>query len=397
MSLKIWTYPNNPRANKGRIAAKYNGVEVTEVPVEMGKTNKTKEFLAMNPLGKVPVLETEDGAIWESNAIARYCARLGDAKLFGNSAIEEAQVDQWLDWVRGEVEVPGAVWLYPIFGLIEENPQATKLAIDDINKAMKTLDTHLKTRSFLVGQRLSLADIVISQTLVTFYKIVFDAGFRKKYQNVNRWFNTCVNQKNFLAVAGPVELCQKAQVAKPVAKPVVEEKKKEEAAPAPAKKKGNPLDALPKSSFDLGEWKRMYSNADDTRSILPWLWENLDLEGYSLWRSDYKYPEDNEVLFKTCNLVTGFCQRMETRKLHNYGFGSILLFGEKDIEIVAGWIFRGKDLPDLLKEVPDYESHKFSPISKDDAAQKAFFEDLLCWDGEFAGMEKKFQQGKNFK
>jgi len=397
MSLKIWTYPNNPRAYKGIIAAKYNGVDVAEVPVEMGKTNKTPEFLKLNPLGKVPTLETPEGSVWESNAIARYCARLGDAKLFGRSAIEEAQVEQWLDWVRGEVETPGAVWLYPIFGLIEENPQATKLAIEDIRKAMDTLDQHLKTRSFLVGERLTLADIVVSQTLTPFYKMVFDAGFRKKYTNVNRWFETCVNQKNFLAVAGKVELCTKAQVAKAPAPKQEAEKPKEEAKPAPEKKKGNPLDSLPKSSFDLEEWKRMYSNADDTRKILGWFWDNIDLEGYSLWRSDYKYPEDNDVLFKTCNLVTGFCQRMETRKVHRYGFGSIGLFGEKDIEITAAWILRGTELPDIVKEVPDYDSHSFVKVDPKDPAQKAFFEDLLCWEGKFEGKTKAFQQGKNFK
>jgi len=35
-------------------------------------TTKTPEFLKMNPIGKVPVLETPDGPIFESNAIARY-------------------------------------------------------------------------------------------------------------------------------------------------------------------------------------------------------------------------------------------------------------------------------------------------------------------------------------
>lgn len=38
----------------------------------MGTDNKTPEYLKKNPLGKVPVLDTPQGAIWESNAIARY-------------------------------------------------------------------------------------------------------------------------------------------------------------------------------------------------------------------------------------------------------------------------------------------------------------------------------------
>jgi len=42
----------------------------------------------MNPLGKVPVLETPDGPVFESNAIARYVARLNNNTLYGSSLIQ---------------------------------------------------------------------------------------------------------------------------------------------------------------------------------------------------------------------------------------------------------------------------------------------------------------------
>merc|ERR1711934_1122708 len=61
---------------KSLVAALYNGVTI-QVPTnfQMGKDNKSAEFLAMNPNGKVPVLATPEGAIWESNAIFRYVMR----------------------------------------------------------------------------------------------------------------------------------------------------------------------------------------------------------------------------------------------------------------------------------------------------------------------------------
>lgn len=52
-ALKLYTYPNNKNAFKGLIAAQYVGAKVEIVPVEMGKTNKTPEFLKLNPFGKV--------------------------------------------------------------------------------------------------------------------------------------------------------------------------------------------------------------------------------------------------------------------------------------------------------------------------------------------------------
>jgi len=54
----------------------------------MGVSNKTTQFLDMNPLGKVPVLETPDGPVFESNAIARYVARLNNNTLYGSSLIQ---------------------------------------------------------------------------------------------------------------------------------------------------------------------------------------------------------------------------------------------------------------------------------------------------------------------
>ncbi|XP_044417359.1 uncharacterized protein [Triticum aestivum] len=55
------------------IAAEYSGVNVELVKdFQMGVSNHTPDFLKMNPIGKVPVLETPDGPVFESNAIARY-------------------------------------------------------------------------------------------------------------------------------------------------------------------------------------------------------------------------------------------------------------------------------------------------------------------------------------
>ncbi|KAJ0078044.1 hypothetical protein Patl1_36616 [Pistacia atlantica] len=58
---------------KALIVAEYNGVQVKLVDnFKLGVTNKSPEFLKLNPIGKVPVLETPDGPVFESNAIARY-------------------------------------------------------------------------------------------------------------------------------------------------------------------------------------------------------------------------------------------------------------------------------------------------------------------------------------
>ena len=51
--MKLWTYPGSARAGKALIAGEYAGVKLSCPPFTMGTTNKTPEFLAINPFGKV--------------------------------------------------------------------------------------------------------------------------------------------------------------------------------------------------------------------------------------------------------------------------------------------------------------------------------------------------------
>jgi len=130
--------------------------------------------------------------------------------------------------------------------------------------------------------------------------------------------------------------------------------KQQEAAPKKEAKAKNPLDLLPKSKFDLEEWKRTYSNEDTRPTALNWLWENFDGEGFSFSFCDYNYPEDNSKAFMCANLVAGWMQRCDP--VRKYGMGSMLVFGEDGtapLEISAVWIFRGQEVPQEMKETPD--------------------------------------------
>jgi len=247
------------------IAAEYVGVEIEVVPVEMGKTNKTPEFLALNPWGKVPTLETDAGeGIWESNAIARYVARLSDDNnLFGSTPIEYGQVEQWIDWVRGELELAGSVWLYPIYGLIPNCQEATCKAKEDIKRLMCGLNSYLENRNYFVGENITLADIVIACSLVPLYTKVFDPEYRADFPNVTKWFQNVIDQPNFKKVQGDVFLCETMAVAgqpaeqpaEPAAEPVelVEEPAEPEVAVSGQKSEEEIADPVEPSGADSEE------------------------------------------------------------------------------------------------------------------------------------------------
>jgi len=330
-------------------------------------------------------------------------------------------VEQWIEFAATEIELPGNAWVFPILGFIPENTIATQKAKGDVRKSLEVLNKHLQTRTFLVGNRISLADIVVASSLVRLYQKVLDPGFRKPFVNANRWFTTVVNQPNFREVVGEVKLTDKMNVAPKAPEVKKEEPKKEEvkkeqqpkkeqpkkakkeeeeeeedfdAAEKEEKKKPNPLDSLPPSKFVLDDWKRTYSNEDTRSKALPWLWENFDAEGFSLWFGDYKYNDECKKTFMTANLLGGFIQRLD--KLRKYGFGSLIIFGdEPNLSVSVVFLFRGKDIPAEMIECDDSEHYTWRKADTNDAATRELINDFFAWDGSFGG--KKFNQGKIFK
>jgi len=144
----------------------------------------------------------------------------------------------------------------------------------------------------------------------------------------------------------------------------------------------------------MDEWKRFYSN-NDVKLSIPWFWEKFDKEGYSLWICDYKYNNElaKDSVFKTCNLVGGFIQRLD--KLRKYGFGSVLIFdGETSLEISGAWLFRGQEVPAEMTTCDDYELYTWKKVES--AEDKKKLEELWAWAGDFGG-RKFIDQGKVFK
>ncbi|XP_050406050.1 elongation factor 1-gamma [Patella vulgata] len=204
----LYTFPNNFRAYKALIAAQYSGAKLT-IPADFkfGETNRDSQFLKKFPLGKVPAFESKDGvALFESNAIAAY---VGNAKLNGENPQNAAEVLQWINFGDNEVLPNACTWVFPCLGLVQFNKQETEKAKQNIKKALGVLNERLLTRTYLVGDRISQADISVACNLLMLYQYVLEPAFRNDFQNVNRWFKTLINQKEFKSVIGTINLCDK--------------------------------------------------------------------------------------------------------------------------------------------------------------------------------------------
>ena len=146
------------------------GVKFDFVDVNLKKgDNHSAEFLALNPAGKLPVLVVGDFVLTESVAIVLYLAeKYRDRGLLPEALEARAEVYRWLLFTATELEQP--LWriskhtaLYPE---AKRLPAEVELARQDFRDLAIVMEEHLNGgREFLVGNRLTVADLVAAYTL----------------------------------------------------------------------------------------------------------------------------------------------------------------------------------------------------------------------------------------
>ncbi len=143
-------------------------------------------FLALNPNGQVPVVETQDGVLWESNTICRYLAgQNGRQDLLPLSPWPRALVEKWMDWQATDLN---SAWRGAFLGLVRKDaayaqPAVIAASTCDWNSKMEILERQLSSgMPFVAGEEFTVADIVIGLS-------------------VNRWLRTPIERPELPAVA----------------------------------------------------------------------------------------------------------------------------------------------------------------------------------------------------
>ncbi|KAI1658331.1 glutathione S-transferase [Daldinia decipiens] len=190
---KIYSYPGNFRVSRAQVVAAHNGLEVPLVEdFKMGVDNKTPEFLAKFPMGMVPALECADGfCIAEGAAICYYLARSGPKKdqLLGTDPKSQSIIDEWVFLAETEllpnVLPPTAMVIFP--GYPKDNDRYEKSVTATV-RALKRTETALQGgKKYLVGDSVTLADIMVAACVFFGTKVVIDAEIRKEIPNVVAW------------------------------------------------------------------------------------------------------------------------------------------------------------------------------------------------------------------
>ncbi|MDF1732243.1 MAG: glutathione S-transferase family protein [Minwuia sp.] len=157
---------SNPRRVRIYLAEK--GIEIPSQPVDMMKReNEQPEYRKINPFGKMPALELDDGTVLtESMAICRYFEELNpEPPMFGRNPLEKAQVEMWNRRAELNVLIPIAMcfqhtsdfWI----GRLEQHKGWGETSRANALAAMAIFDSHLKGREFVASDDYTVADITL--------------------------------------------------------------------------------------------------------------------------------------------------------------------------------------------------------------------------------------------
>jgi glutathione S-transferase len=178
-----------------QLALPYRWVEVDV----MGGATRKPEFLAMNPNGKVPTLELEDGSFLpESNAILFYLAE--DTPLLPESRIDRARVLQWMFFEQYSHEPYLAVARFIEKFLPADSPRRADLPRlkKGGQQALAVMEKQLAREPFLAAERYTIADIA----LYAYTHCAADGGFDLGgYPALRAWLERVRAQPRYVDMA----------------------------------------------------------------------------------------------------------------------------------------------------------------------------------------------------
>lgn len=166
----------------------------------------TPEFRAMNPHGRVPVIDDGGVIVWESHAIVRYlCARYPGHGLWSADPAERSLADRWMDWMLATLQ-PDFMDLFWGFFRTPAAQRDQDLIRDRTERCARhyrRLDVELAARAFLAGDRLTMADIAVGTSLYRYFEIEIE---RPKLPNVRTWYERLAKRPAYrLHVMRPFE------------------------------------------------------------------------------------------------------------------------------------------------------------------------------------------------
>jgi len=177
--------------------------------IDLADTETRKSLVTKTPTSTLPLLETEEGNLSETNAILFYFAQKYKKDLLGKDAFENAKINQWIEFASCEINRSHKAIINPIFGWNGFCKDSFDKENNKIKDYLKILEKELNGKNYLVGNRITLADIVLFRYLRFFMMLHFPDGMRKKLlPHTSKWFEGIMNTKEAVKAYGRTVLCK---------------------------------------------------------------------------------------------------------------------------------------------------------------------------------------------
>ncbi|KVL57391.1 glutathione S-transferase family protein [Burkholderia territorii] len=156
--VRVYSFPLSGHAHRVRLFLSLLGLPFDTVDVDLaGGAQREPAFLALNPLGQVPVIDDDGTVLADSNAILVYLAkRYGDAHWLPDDAVGAATVQRWLSYAAGPIASgPAAARLVTVFSAPLDHDAAKRTAA----KILAAIDQELAGKAFAAGEQPTIADV----------------------------------------------------------------------------------------------------------------------------------------------------------------------------------------------------------------------------------------------
>lgn len=197
--MKVYGDIQSGNCYKVKLLVAMLGIEHEWVHVDIltGETSANK-ILSMNPNGKIPIVELDDGRyLSESNAILNYLAK-GTA-LLPEDPFEYAQVLQWQFFEQYSLEpyIAVARFIAKYLGMPEDRVDEYESKQQGGHKALTVMEAQLKTSSYLVTENITIADI----SLYGYTHVAHEGGFDlSRYPAILAWVNRIASHAKYVSM-----------------------------------------------------------------------------------------------------------------------------------------------------------------------------------------------------
>jgi glutathione S-transferase len=188
--LHIWGRTSSINVKKVVWAAQELGLDFqrTEAGGLFGVV-KDPAYVAMNPNSLVPVIQDGNFVLWESNVIVRYlCAKHSPGDMYPDDLRERFDAERWMDWQQTTLNRASRAGFIQLIRTAPEQRDAAAVAESNaaVEPLMATLDAHLANRSYMVGERFTMADIPLACEAHRWFGLPQP---RQSRPNLERWYD----------------------------------------------------------------------------------------------------------------------------------------------------------------------------------------------------------------